>query len=234
MTPERFERITSVLQRRQPDLTVVSDEVHKGRNLSAIIRTCDAVGIDTIHCVVPKDGFQTYGGTAASAEKWVEVEHHADICDVLTTLKAQGHQVVAASLGKQSVDFRCLDFTLPTALVMGAEIKGVSEAALDLVDHRITVPMVGMVESFNVSVACAIILMEAQRQREHAGLYSAVRLDADVYDHRFFNWAHPVLAKYCDDNGLSYPTLRDDGEVEGLSSWYKKTRHILNQKSNKD
>lgn len=79
MTPERFKRITAVLNRRQPDLTVVTDQVHKGRNLSAIIRTCDAVGVDSIHAVMPSEGYQVFNGTSASADKWVAVNHYSDI-----------------------------------------------------------------------------------------------------------------------------------------------------------
>ncbi|ACR14169.1 tRNA (guanosine(18)-2'-O)-methyltransferase TrmH [Teredinibacter turnerae] len=220
MTPERFQRITSVLNKRQPDLTVITDEVHKGRNLSAITRTCDAVGIDTIHCVMPEDGYQTYNGTSASAEKWVAVQHHSSISAPVNDLKREGFQLVAANLGDNTLDYRNVDYTKPTALVLGAEVKGVSPEAAAAVDYNVTVPMVGMVESFNVSVAAAIILMEAQHQRQQAGLYDQPRLTADVYRARFFHWAHPVLAKWCDDNGVEYPPVREDGEVKNLSAWY--------------
>jgi len=228
MTPERYQKITAVLSARQPDLTVITDEVHKGRNLSAIIRTCDAVGIDHIHCVMPDHGYQTYSGTSASAEKWVEVKHWSDVAEVMTTLSGQGYQLLAANLTADAVDFRDIDYTRPTALLLGAEVKGVSNYARDAVDHNIVVPMVGMVESFNVSVACAIILMEAQRQRREAGMYAQRRLPEGLYRKRFFHWAHPLLAEYCDKHQLDYPVIRDsDGEVENLSAWYQSTRENL-------
>lgn len=224
MTPERYEKITAVLSKRQPDLSVIADEVHKGRNLSAIVRTCDAVGIDTIHAVVPKDGYQTFGGTSASAEKWVEVNHHTCVREPIEQLQNQGFQVVAANLCSDAVDFRELDYTRPTAVLMGAEIAGVSQEASAMVDYNIIVPMAGMVESFNVSVACAIVLMEAQRQRQQAGMYDSQRLPADLYKKRYMHWAHPTIANYCDDNGLDYPEIRDDGEVADLPGWYASVR----------
>ncbi|SMF38965.1 tRNA (guanosine-2'-O-)-methyltransferase [Alteromonadaceae bacterium Bs31] len=224
MTPERYQKITQVLAMRQPDLTVVTDEVHKGRNISAIVRTCDAVGVDQVHCVTPIDGFQTYGGTSASAEKWVNLVHYPRVEEPLVKLKAQGFQLIAANLSAKAIDYRNVDYTRPTALVLGAEIKGVSAEACLHVDAEVVVPMVGMVESFNVSVACALILMEAQGQRERAGMYQQCRLSEAVYKKRFMHWAHPIIAEYCDKHGLEYPEVREDGEIIELSSWYKNSR----------
>jgi len=222
MTPERFKKISNVLDCRHHDMTVVTDEVHKPRNLAAIMRSCDAVGIDTVHCIMPKTGYQIYGGTAASAEKWVNVEHHSDITTSLENLKNKGFQVVAAHLCEEAVEYREVDYTLPTALVLGAEKKGVSAEAQAYVDKNIVIPMNGMVESFNVSVACAIILMEARHQRECAGMYETRRLPEELYKKRFFCWAHPVLAEYCDKNSIEYPAVDDEGEVIDLPGWYKK------------
>ncbi len=225
MTPERFARITQVLDKRQPDLTVITDEVHKSRNLAAIVRNCDAVGIDNIHCVVPKTGYQIFMGTSASAEKWVELHHHPDVITPIKALKNQGFQIVSAHLSERAVDYRQIDYTKPTALLMGAEVEGVSDAAIAESDYEVVLPMLGMVESYNVSVACALILSEAQNQRERAGLYGHRRLSEDVYKKRFFNWAHPKLAEYCNENNLEYPECREeDGEVIALSQWYARAR----------
>ncbi len=220
MTPERFDRISAVLQKRQPDLTVITDEVHKPRNLAAIVRNCDAVGIDEVHAVVPSTGFQIYSGTSASAEKWVDVNYYANVNEPINLLKEKGFQLVTANLSHNATDYRNVDYTKPTALLMGAEVKGVSADASNAADHEVVLPMLGMVESYNVSVASALILAEAQTQREKAGLYSHTRLPKDRYDHLFFRWAHPVLAAFCDDNSVAYPPVRDDGEVINLSDWY--------------
>ena len=109
MTPQRFARIQSVLQKRQPDLTVITDEVHKGRNLSAIVRTCDAAGVPRLHCVEPRLGFRAYRGTALGSHKWVDTVLHPDIETALNTLQQQGYRLLAASLCEQAVDYRSVD-----------------------------------------------------------------------------------------------------------------------------
>ena len=224
MTPERFERIVQVLKRRQPDLTVITDEVHKGRNLSAMLRSCDAVGVDEIHCVIPRNGFRAYRGTASGSQKWVSVVHHEQVEDPVIALRGQGFQVVAAHLSEQAVDYRQIDYTQPTAILMGAERDGLSEVAGNLATQHIIIPMLGMSESLNVSVACAAILLEAQRQRELAGMYNEQRLTPQQFASRLFQWAHPTVAEYCDQRRLTYPSLREDGELADGPGWYRQIR----------
>lgn len=225
MTPQRYHTLLTVLNNRQPDLTVVADEVHKGRNLSAIIRTCDSVGIDKIHMVTPKMGYRDYRGTASGSNKWVEVETHADICQPLATLKQLGYQVVAAGLGANSVNYRDVDYTKPTALVLGAEKNGLSAEAKGFCDQLIQIPMIGMVESLNVSVATAIILQEALLQRNKAGIISTRRLPEEHRVRRFFQWAHPKVAEFCDNNRIPYPPVSsEDGEIINASTWYQSVR----------
>ncbi|MAZ89319.1 MAG: tRNA (guanosine(18)-2'-O)-methyltransferase TrmH [Cellvibrionaceae bacterium] len=224
MTPERYQTICRVLQQRQPDLTVITDEVHKGRNLSAIIRTCDAVGIGRFHCVEPKLGYRAFRGTALGSHKWVDTVLHNDVAVGLKSLKSNGFNVVAAHLSDKAVDFREVDYTRPTALLMGTEKAGVSAEALAHVDQEIVIPMMGMVESFNVSVACAIILTEAQRQRQQAGMYEVSRIPQDEYEQTLFRWCQPVVTKYCDENNLPYPELDDEGEIVEPAKWYQQVR----------
>lgn len=220
MTPERYERIVGVLNRRQPDLTVIADQVHKQRNISAIVRNCDAVGIDQIYSVVPKSGFQVYAGTTASADKWVEIHHCNGPVEPIRALRTRGFQILSASVSGNAKDYRELDYTKPTAVILGAEVKGLSDASMSASDHHVTLPMLGMLESYNVSVACALILAEAQKQRQKKGMYDARRLSKERFDYLFFRWAHPKLAEYCDRNNIDYPPVRDDGEVVNLSEWY--------------
>lgn len=230
MTPERYATIRRVLDHRQPDLTVITDEVHKGRNLSAIIRSCDAVGIPRFHCVQPKLGFRAYRGTALGSHKWVDTVLHPDISAGLDQLKESGFRIVAANMSQRAVDFRDEDYTKPTALLMGTEKAGVSDEAIARADAEVYVPMVGMVESFNVSVACAIILTEAQRQRQCAGLYDECRLPDDEYRTKLFQWCQPVITRYCDEHGLDYPELDDEGDLVNPSAWYKNARQLIADK----
>lgn len=213
MTPQRYQKIDAVLNSRQRDLTVVADQVHKGQNLSAITRTCDAVCIGTVHSVYPEGGYRPHKGTTMGVHKWVKVEVHRNIVEPLQLCRDAGMQVIAADLASDAVDYQTIDYTRPTALLMGNERAGVSAAAAPFVDARITIPMLGMVESFNVSVAAAIILAEARRQRLLAGSYGRpVPRDA-LYQQTRFEWLHPVLARYCREKNLPYPALDDEGEV---------------------
>lgn len=221
MTPERYARLRRVLDLRQPDLTVITDEVHMGRNLSAIMRTCDAVGVGKVHGVRPQKGFRTFRGTAMGSQKWVEWELYDKVEEPIQKLQSRGFQVLAAHVSSTAVDFRRVDFTRPTALLMGTEKDGVSDQALDKVDQHITVPMMGMVESFNVSVAAAIILSEAQRQRLEAGMYDSARLPESVYQRLLFQWGQPAVTKFCDERGLAYPPLDDEGEIIEPARWYQ-------------
>lgn len=176
MTLQRRQRISDVLSKRQPDLTVLAEEVHKPHNLSAVIRSCDAVGIGTVHAVRPTGGVATFSATSASADKWVELVVHDGIASAVAALKARGMRVYAAHLSQQAVDYRAVDYTQPCALLLGNEKAGVSSEAAALADEHVIIPMLGMVQSLNVSVAAAVILFEAQRQRLAAGMYDRVSL----------------------------------------------------------
>lgn len=227
MTPERFNKLTEALNNRQPDLTLVTDDVHKDRNLSAIIRNCEAIGIHEIHCVTASGHYRPFRGTARGAWRWVNLNVHQSITDPLLDLKGKGYQLIAAHLCDSAVNYRDIDYTKPTAIVMGNEKQGLSDEAYELIDHAITIPMRGMVESFNVSVASGIILAEAQRQREEAGLYGTNKLSEEAYKKTFFEWAHPRLTKFCQDKRLPYPELDEEGEVIDGPGWYKEVREQL-------
>ncbi|WP_269619993.1 tRNA (guanosine(18)-2'-O)-methyltransferase TrmH [Zhongshania sp. BJYM1] len=218
MTAARFQRLRQVLECRQPDLTIVTDNVHKSRNLSAIVRTADAAGIGKMYCAMPDKDYKAFRGTAMGSHSWVSVQRKPDVSAALIPLKEQGYQVLATHLASDSVDFREADYTRPTVILLGAEKLGVSVAGCELADMHITIPMRGMVQSFNVSVAAGIILAEAERQRQLAGLYANRRLDDKTYYRTLFEWAQPKLSEYCRENGLAYPALDDDGElVDGLA-----------------
>ncbi|TQV81277.1 tRNA (guanosine(18)-2'-O)-methyltransferase TrmH [Exilibacterium tricleocarpae] len=227
MTPDRYRTIRRVLDRRQPDLTLITDEVHKGRNLSALVRTCDAVGIDTIHCVIPKAGYRPYRGTALGSHKWVHTALHEQVDAPVAQLREQGFTIVAAHLSPRARDYRDLDYTRPTALLLGTEKCGVSAAALAAADREVVIPMMGMVASYNVSVAAAIILAEVQRQRQSAGLYDRCRLPEATYRQRLFQWCQPAVTAFCERRGLAYPPLDETGEIVDAPHWYRRVRETV-------
>jgi tRNA (guanosine-2'-O-)-methyltransferase len=105
-------------------------------------------------------------------------------------------------------------------VLLGAEKYGISDAAYPYIDQCVTVPMLGMVESFNVGVACAIILAEARGQREAAGFYEERQMSDEVYKGTLFEWTQPLVAKYCQKHSLPYPVLNEKGDIINLD-WRK-------------
>jgi tRNA (guanosine-2'-O-)-methyltransferase len=215
MQPQRFQRLIRVLDRRQPDLTVLMEQVNKPHNFSAILRSCDAVGVLEAHAVPPARGIILHPETSGGTAKWIRVHAHPDGPSGVRSLQSAGFRVAAADPGPGSVDFRELDYTTPTALLLGAELYGVTDAALALADRRIRIPMVGMARSLNVSVATALILYEAFRQRDAAGFYSTSRLDPERRRRLLFEWTHPEIARILRESGQPYPPLDPDGEIAG-------------------
>ena len=215
MTPQRFRKLRRVLDRRQPDLTVLLDNVHKPHNFSAILRSCDAVGVFEAHAVWDGKGLRPSKLASGGTAKWVAIRTHPDVGAAIRELRRRGFRLVAAHPGDGARDYRDVDYTHPTALMLGAELRGLGRAALESADLRVCVPMMGMAESLNVSVAAATILFEAQRQRTAADMYARSRLAPDVHATTLFEWAQPEIARYCRRHALAYPPLDDDGELVG-------------------
>lgn len=215
MHPERFHRLRAVLNRRQPDLTVLMQRVNKPHNFSAILRNCDAVGVLEAHAVPPKGGLPLHQEASAGTAKWIPVHRHEDGVSAIRHLQTQGHRVIAAHPAKGAEDFRTVDYTGPTAILMGAELMGVSEEASEAADLAVRIPMTGMARSLNVSVATALILYEALRQREEAGMYNAPQLDADTRTRLLFEWAYPRIARLLRRSAEHYPELDDEGRILG-------------------
>lgn len=213
MTPERLARVIAVLNKRQPDLTVLMDEVNKPHNLAAIVRTCDAVGVGHIHAVSPTKRVKIGDHTASGSTRWVHIQTHNEVAEAIHSIKASGMQVVATQLSARAQDFRQIDYTKPTCIIVGAEKFGVSDTAAELADHHVIIPMDGMVQSLNVSVATAIVLYEAERQKRNGGHYQLARLSDAVYQQLMVEWLHPQVAKYCRDHQIPYPPVDNDGEL---------------------
>lgn len=179
-TARRVERVDGVLAKRQPSLTVVLEDVHDPHNASAVLRSCDAVGVLDVHLVYVHEAppRKSFGRTtSASAVKWLRLHWHDSIDECFAVLRKDGFRILATALADRSVDLFDADLTMPTALVFGNEKRGVSQETLDGADGTISIPMMGMVESLNISVSCAVTLYEAMRQRREAGLYDRPQLD---------------------------------------------------------
>ncbi len=212
---QRFKRIKSVLNRRMSDLTILIENVEKPHNLSAILRTCDAVGVLEAHAVFNQDTIPTFNSTAQGSQKWVKLKKHKNIEMAIKSLKGKGFRLYGTSLNDNAKDYRLLDYRQPTAFLMGAEKWGLSNIALESVDESIFIPMRGMVQSLNVSVASATLLFEALRQRENHGVIptKGEGLSKTLYEQTLFEWSYPEVAEWYKNEGRLYPKLGENGEI---------------------
>ncbi len=180
-----------------------------------------------MHVVWPREGFRAFRKTAGGSYNWVTTHTHPTMDDAVSELKGRGHKLYAAQLSERAIDYREADFTVPCTVIMGNEVDGVSDSAAEQADEHIVIPMMGMVESLNVSSACAIILSEAQRQRKQAGLYAHQRLPDDEYNRLLFCWCQPVVKRYCDDRNLPYPPIDPEtGELVDGVGWMQEVRKL--------
>lgn len=222
MSPERHLRIRQMLATRQPDLTVCLEQVHKPHNVSAVIRTADAIGVHEVHAVWPTAKMKTLVSAAAGSNSWVQVKTHPTITEAVTHLKQQNMQILATNLSERAVDFREIDYTKPTCILLGQEKTGITKEALALADQDIIIPMIGMVQSLNVSVAAAVILYEAQRQRQLANMYDQEsKLDEDEQQRFLFEGGYPVLARVAKQKGLPRPYIDENGQIVADDDWWR-------------
>ena len=213
--PRRFRRLKEVLNHRMADLTVLLEHVEKPHNLSAILRSCDAVGAMSAHAVNSQGRPLTFNKTAQGSQKWIELNDYPDIENAVIALKEKGFRLFGTYLGVNANDYRNCDFTGPTAFVIGSEKMGISCKSLHHVDEVIYIPMKGMVQSLNVSVATATLLFEALRQRHEAGQVPTLGegLKPEIYKSLLFKWAYPEVAEWCKQEGIPYPELSEEGEI---------------------
>lgn len=182
MTPEREQRLKKVLDKRQNDLTVVLENVFDPHNISAVMRTCDAVGIQDIYVLNTKISKHKKWGarSSSSAAKWLTVHQYSDAGICFTDLRKNYPLILTTHLSSSALSLYDIVFTGRVALVFGNEHDGVSEEIRALADGNFIIPQVGMIRSLNISVACAVSLYEAFRQKTAAGHYEQIKLaDAD-------------------------------------------------------
>jgi tRNA (guanosine-2'-O-)-methyltransferase len=189
------------------------DRVNKPHNFSAIVRNCDAAGVLEAHIVAVDRALELHHATSAGTKKWVAVRRHESVVDAIAHLKARGFFVLAAHVSAGAIDYRDFDYTQPVAIMVGAELEGISPEALARADACAAIPMMGMVHSLNVSVASALLLFEAMRQRSTAGMYDRSRLEPGEFERRLFEWAYPALARRLRQEGRPYPVLDEEGRI---------------------
>ena len=188
-TASREAKVRRVLGHRQKDLSLVLSNIHDPHNVSAIFRSCDAFGVPEVHLYYTDTAFPTLGAkSSASARKWVTATRHTDMAQMVDSLRARGFTLLTTSCSPAARSLYEYDLTKPTAFIMGNEHRGVEEAFLPLVDGEVFIPMYGMIQSFNVSVAAALLLSEAARQRREGGMYDTPSYPPDELDALIETW----------------------------------------------
>jgi len=191
MTPERSQRLEAVLSKRQNDLTVVLENVTDPHNISAVMRSCDAVGIQELYVLTTKIARHKKWGarSSSSAAKWLTVHQFENAAECFAALRKKYDSILTTHLAAGATRLYELDLTQKTALVFGNEHAGVSEEIRELADGNFIIPQQGMIQSLNISVACAVSLYEAYRQKEQAGHYATQKLRPDEKAALWNQWA---------------------------------------------
>jgi len=191
MTPERKLRLESVVRYRQPDMTVVLENVFDPHNLAAVMRTCDAVGICEVFAITDRLPHRENWGyrSSRSANKWVRLHAFTDRASCIRAVRSQYQTLIGSSLQEGSRDLYSLDLTGSVALVFGNEKYGISEGMREACDGFFQIPQLGMIHSLNISVACAVALYEAFRQKKARGHYDQPRLTAEERGRILDLWA---------------------------------------------
>jgi tRNA (guanosine-2'-O-)-methyltransferase len=191
MTPERTERLTSVLNKRQDDITIVLENVFDPHNISAVMRTCDAVGVQEIYILNTKiPRHKKWGAkSSSSAAKWLTIHQYENAGECFSSLRKRYSSILTTHLSSDAVGLYQLDLTKSTALVFGNEHSGVSDEIRELADGNFIIPQVGIIRSLNISVACAVTMYEAMRQKVLAGHYDQRKLNDKKYDELLKQWS---------------------------------------------
>lgn len=185
----RKNKIIKVLSQRQPDLTLVMENIHDPHNVSAMLRSADAVGIHQVNLVYTTQKFPRIGSkSSSSANKWIERRKFVSIHECYTQLRTEGFRILATRLDDSAQQLYEVDFTVPTAIVFGNEHSGVTDEAASLADATVYIPMMGMIQSLNVSVACAVTIYEALRQRLQKKMYNSPRFNREILDTLIHDW----------------------------------------------
>lgn len=200
MSPERKDKLLTVLHKRQNNLTVVLENVEDPHNISAVMRTCDAVGIQDIYVLntkIPKHKKWGYR-SGSSAAKWLTSHQFDNLEACITELRKNYQYIFTTHLSTDAVSLYDIDFTGSVALVFGNEHGGVSNELRALADGNFIIPQLGIVQSLNISVACAVSVYEAFRQKQLAGQYQSPNLPAERIEQIMEQWSisrHVILAQ---------------------------------------
>ncbi len=176
ISEKRKSLISKVAYSRQPDVHVIVENIEDTHNISAILRTCDAVGIPPVHAILDprlhhKEKLRPGKFASSGARKWVDVFAYNDLETCLELVRNEVETIYATVFKPGALTYDQVDCTQSFAILLGNEKYGVSSQAQELSDGLLYIPQHGFTHSLNLSISCAVILYEMQRQRKMAGMY---------------------------------------------------------------
>ena len=190
MTPQRREKLLSVLNKRQDDITIVLENVFDPHNISAVMRTCDAVGVQEVYVLNTNIPLHKKWGarSSSSAAKWLTIYQFDNAEECFSSLRKKYSCILTTHLSNDALSLHSIDFTKSRALVFGNEHEGVSSEIRKMADGDFLIPQTGIIQSLNISVACAVTLYEAFRQKNLAGHYNRKKLDDVMFKELLDQW----------------------------------------------
>ena len=191
MTPERENKLKKVIATKQSNLTIIMENIDDPHNISACLRSCDAVGVKEVYILDSNKYTAERLGkkSSASATKWLDIHKFTDIDKCFAAVRAKYDKIFTTHLSAESKTLHELDLSASVALVFGNEKDGVTQDALDRSDGNFIIPQYGLIQSLNISVACAVSLYEALRQRTNAGMYENGPMTVKEQEAMFMDWA---------------------------------------------
>lgn len=187
----RVNKIKEVLKKRQPDLSVILENIHDPHNVNAILRSCDSVGVSKLALLYFIERFPKLSrNSSASSSKWIDLEYYDSPTICISQLKNEGYKILGSKVAPEAKTIHQIDFTQKVAVLFGNEHRGISEETEKLCDELFYIPMYGMAQSLNVSVATAVTLYEALRQRQLAGMYDKIQYNEQEYETLIDQWCH--------------------------------------------
>ena len=207
ITEERSEVLRRTISQRTHYMRILTENMFHPQNASAIMRHCEAFGVQQIHTVEDRCKFDPSVNIVRGTQKWVDVEHHDNTKEALAALKAEGYRIVATTPHRCSATPETFDVTKGKfALVFGTEHAGISDEVIEAADEFLMIPMCGMVESLNVSASAAILIyMLSERIRQQTDNWQLSEAEA-----------LKLLTRWTMSSVRDYERILRRGEEEGI------------------
>lgn len=211
MTSERFEVLKATLENRTEYITLCTENMFHPQNASALVRSCEAFGIQRIHTVEVLCDFKPNVNIVRGSDKWIDISRHTSSADAIASLKSEGYRVVATMPHKDCSSPESFDVSKGKfALFFGTEHAGVSEEVVAAADDFIAIPMCGFVESLNVSASAAILLYNLTQKIRHSDI--EWHLDREHKEQKLLEW----VMKSIKDSKRILQRAIDGGKVPSL------------------